>query len=131
MLFLLTLPPLTWWLAKPLWRAYRKAPLIGIPLGVFVIVHSIIPHKEERFLFSVLPLAFALLGAALAQVKRPVAIAFWTLNAVGLVVATLSDGQRSIIDPLVTAPAGHAHRDHRRFRSAAALRRHARRCSLR
>jgi len=30
-------------------------------------LHQLIPHKEERFLFTVYPMFFVLLGAALAE----------------------------------------------------------------
>ncbi|HSI06653.1 MAG TPA: hypothetical protein VLC93_19345, partial [Myxococcota bacterium] len=100
---LLTLPPLTIWLAKPLWRAARADSLVTSSLVVFVAVHSLIPHKEERFVFSVLPLAFVLLGAALVEARLGVRRVFWGLNGVGLAIATLSDGQHNVIDPLLTA----------------------------
>jgi hypothetical protein len=102
-LVLLTLPPLTFWLAKPLWRAARADSLVSSTLLAFVVIHSLIPHKEERFVFSVLPLAFVLLGAALTEARLMVRRVFWGLNGVGLAIATLSDGQHNIIDPLLTA----------------------------
>jgi hypothetical protein len=102
-LALLTLPPLTIWLARPLWHAARADSLVTASLAVFVVIHSVIPHKEERFVFSVLPLAFVLLGAAVAESRLWVRRTFWSLNAAGLVIATLSDGQHNIIDPLLTA----------------------------
>ncbi len=102
-LLLLTLPPLTYWLAKPLWHATRADVLTTSSLVAFVSIHSLVPHKEERFVFSVLPLAFVLLGAALAESRLAIRRAFWGLNAVALAIATLSDGQHNIIDPLRTA----------------------------
>ncbi len=102
-LLLITLPPLTFWLAKPLYTAAKADSLVTSALVAFVAIHSLIPHKEERFVFSVLPLAFVLIGAALPHTKETVQRAFWALNTVGLVIATLSDGQHNIIDPLLTA----------------------------
>ncbi|MBC7792750.1 MAG: glycosyltransferase family 39 protein [Clostridia bacterium] len=100
LLVLVTIPPLTLWLVRPIWDAARAHALVSISLMVFVVLHSFVPHKEERFLFSAFPLAFVLIGAALAHVRRSVRTAFWLLNGLALAVATLSDGQHSIIDPL-------------------------------
>ncbi len=97
---LLTVPPLTYWLARPLWNAARQAPWVSGPLLFFVVVHSAIPHKEERFIFTVLPLFFVLLGEALRSVPRRVARAFWGLNLLFLLVATTSDGNRAVAAPL-------------------------------
>lgn len=97
---LLTVPPATIWLARPLWRAARSAPLLSIPLGCFVVVHSLIPHKEERFMFAVLPLFFALLAPALSRVPGLVARGFWAVNLLLVLPVTLSDGNRSVATPL-------------------------------
>ncbi|MEE8409364.1 MAG: hypothetical protein V3T05_07150, partial [Myxococcota bacterium] len=64
-----TAPPATLWLARPLWRTFRAHLLVGTGLTSFILVHSVIGHKEDRFLFSVLPLVFVLLGGALAEIR--------------------------------------------------------------
>lgn len=59
--------PATIAIAIGLWVSARLAPkLLAIVLG-YVLVHCIVPHKEFRFLMSVMPLAFALAGAGLAR----------------------------------------------------------------
>lgn len=112
MLLLVTLPPATFWLARPLWRAARAHLVVSVPLALFVLVHSLVEHKEERFLFPALPLVFVVLGAALVEAWRAggwpkrAAGYFWVMNGVALLVATLSDGQRSVIDPLLEVGRG-------------------------
>ncbi len=106
-LVLLTLPPCTLAIAPALLRAVRRAPLVSVPLGVYVVAHSLIPHKEERFLFSILPLLWVLFGAALAERSRVTGWlginavrGFALLNLVLLIPATLSDGNRATVVPL-------------------------------
>ncbi len=99
----LTLPPLTFWLAKPLWRSAKGHLLVSVPFAVFVIAHSFVGHKEEHFIFAVLPYFFVLLGAALVAVPRRARIAYWVVNCVVLAVVTLSDGHRSLTRPIVEA----------------------------
>jgi hypothetical protein len=106
-LLLLTVPPVTLWLAKPLWRACRAHALVSLSLLVFLVAHSLVPHKEDRFLFPILPLLFVLLGAALAELRRGDPWArrafafFWGVNILALPVACLSDAQRSVTVPLL------------------------------
>ena len=57
---LLTLPPLVLWLTGPMLRAARAALFISLPWASFVLLHSAITHKEDRFMLPVVPL-FALL----------------------------------------------------------------------
>ena len=57
---LLALPPLVLWLAAPMLRAAREAWFVSLPWLSFVLLHSAITHKEDRFMLPVVPL-FALL----------------------------------------------------------------------
>ncbi len=58
----LTLPPLTVWIVPLLYRAARTLPLVSVPWLAFVLFHSLVPHKEERFMLPALPLFLALLA---------------------------------------------------------------------
>lgn len=58
----LTIPPFTLVLAKPLWQAIKDHPLISFPFLLFVLVHSLIGHKEERFMLPVFPLFLVLVS---------------------------------------------------------------------
>ena len=61
-LLLLTIPPFTLVIAKPFWQAIKTYPLISFPFLLFVLIHSLIGHKEERFLLPVFPLFLILLS---------------------------------------------------------------------
>ncbi len=73
----LTIPPATIWLARPLWKTAKTFVVVSVPFTVFVVAHSLVPHKEEHFIFAVLPYFFILLGVALAGVRRSVQWWFW------------------------------------------------------
>jgi hypothetical protein len=47
--------------------AARKDTGLAIVLGAYVLIHSLVPHKEVRFLMPIVPLALALSGAGLAD----------------------------------------------------------------
>ncbi len=105
-LLALTVPPATVLLAKPLWRAARSHALVSLCLAVFVLAHTLVPHKEDRFMFPILPLALVLLAAALVDLHRGgrwerwTVRFFWAFNVVALVVATTSDAHRNLTTPL-------------------------------
>jgi hypothetical protein len=64
LLLLLTIPPATLVVAPAMVRAARHLTLVSWPLAAFVLVHSLVPHKEERFLAPIVPLFLLLLAAA-------------------------------------------------------------------
>ncbi|MBC7793280.1 MAG: hypothetical protein H7Z43_06205, partial [Clostridia bacterium] len=66
----LTVPPASIVIVPAMMRAGRKLPLIWLPLALFVLAHTVIPHKEERFMAPVLPLFLILLAAAVAHVPN-------------------------------------------------------------
>jgi hypothetical protein len=66
---LLTVPPATFVLLPMLARAARGLPLVTWPLLAFILVHSLIPHKEDRFMLPALPLFLVLLAAAPAALE--------------------------------------------------------------
>jgi hypothetical protein len=104
---LLILPPAGLWLLVGMWRAGKAHPLVASCLVFFVGVHSAIGHKEDRFMFTVLPLLLVLLADALVsarQASRPARRAyagFWVLNTVALIAAMTSDAHRNVTDPLL------------------------------
>lgn len=104
---LLALPPAAIAFAKPFWRAAKRAPLVSVSLLVFLVAHSFVPHKEERFMFSGLPMFFALLAPALLQAferagwSRRAVIFFGGACALSLPLVTLSDSQQSGTAPLL------------------------------
>ncbi len=99
-----TVPPATLVLAGPMLRAFRRHLTVGVSLVAFLVAHSLIGHKEDRFIFPILPLLFVGLGAALAEARVTSGRLwahrlFWTVNCLALVVATFADAQRNRTTP--------------------------------
>jgi hypothetical protein len=69
-ILLLTVPPATVVLIPLMVRAGQRLMLVTWPFVLFVVFHSLVPHKEERFLLPVLPLFLVLLAAAPAELGR-------------------------------------------------------------
>lgn len=76
---------------------------------IFVALHSMIPHKEERFLYPILPLLLILLGRLWARswgsnyekyVFRPL---FGSLLVFGLVISSTSNSQSAEYEPVKIA----------------------------
>lgn len=116
---LLTAPPATLVLVPAMVRAARKLPLVTWPFVVFVVVHSAIPHKEERFMLPVLPLFLLLLAAAPSALEETRG-RFWrtlqrwwpwtrrwlvAIHAVALLLACTSQSQGSLREALVAVRA--------------------------
>lgn len=55
-LLVVFIPPLSFVLLPALWTGMKHSPLLAVNLIAFVLFHSFIPNKLERFLFPVLPL---------------------------------------------------------------------------
>ncbi len=62
------------------WRARRLLPLPATAALIIVVVHSLIVHKEYRFIFPALALAVPVAGVGLAVLQRPA----WRLASVAL-----------------------------------------------
>lgn len=109
MFILLTLPPATIALGAGIWRAARRYPLLSTPFAVFFVFHSAIGHKEERFLFPLIPIFLILMAPALLESyraggwRRGLVRYFWIINAVLLVGASISDAHRNVIAPMIDA----------------------------
>ncbi len=109
MFLLLTLPPATFAVAPGLWRAAKEQWLLSIPFAIFLVVHSAIPHKEERFLFPLIPIFFVALSVGLVDAwrrggwRRGLVRWFWGANAVLLAAASISDAHRNVTTVMLEA----------------------------
>lgn len=105
----LTLFPVSlvlWRGAIPVWR--RHWPLI-LPMLVFIAVHSLVPHKEERFLYPVIGLIWITLAAFWVRsgddllARRLFSPLFLTVNFFLLLAACLINTQEGEIEPAAYA----------------------------
>lgn len=113
--YLLTLiaaliPPVSILLLAAAVKGGRTFPLLGIATLAFLVTHSLIANKQERFLLPILPGLFVLIVAGLpwlaARIARPAAYRgmwwyFWIVNAALLVVVTFSFAKKDRVEPLL------------------------------
>lgn len=112
----------TWAALLPLWFLPFSLPLMTqlkkmerfekVWLGVvlfFVLMHSLIPHKEERFLYPILPIMLVLFGRIWARgwdmgynkyFFKPF---YGFILAAGLILASVSNSQAGEYEPLLRA----------------------------
>jgi Dolichyl-phosphate-mannose-protein mannosyltransferase len=94
-----------------LWAAVkggRKLPLIGLATLAFLLSHSLIANKQERFLLPILPALFILIAAGLppladrfSGIYRPLQWYFWSINTALLLVLTFSFSKKDRVAPLL------------------------------
>jgi len=106
------IPPLS---IQLLWRVTAdKRPVLRwevvLPIAVFVLAHSLIANKQERFVLPIVPLL--LVAVAVAWVDRPSNVfktsawtkgawyTFWVANTILLVLFTFSYSKRSRVESL-------------------------------
>jgi len=101
----LTLPPFSFVLVKSLRSLWRSEWTWLVPLLLYVLLHSLVPHKEERFLYPIVGLeiwALAWLWANQAQMawtRRIYASAVLVITAIVLPVICLVNTQEGEIEP--------------------------------
>lgn len=102
------IPPVSVLLLAAAVKGGRQVPLLGITALAFLVSHSLIANKQERFLLPILPLLFILivtglpwLAARITRGYRPMWWYFWTVNAALLVVLTFSATKQDRVDPLL------------------------------
>jgi len=100
-------------------RGGRRLPLFGIPALLFLVAHSLIANKQERFLLPVLPVLALLAGAGFTDVRGwfqrrgwPRAYAaLWAwaggVNALLLAVSVFTYGKKDRVAPLVAIERRH------------------------
>lgn len=112
---LLTVPPATIVLVPLLFKAGKQLTLVSVPFLVFVLIHSLIPHKEERFMLPVLPLFLVLLAAvpmaltdakgtfwgAIKKIWPATAIFLCVTHVVALLVVMTSQSQQNLREAML------------------------------
>lgn len=93
-----------WWVI----RGVRKMPVMFWAVLFFLLIHSIIPQKQERFILPILPalIVLGMIGAAgsAAAAKRWMKWLwgwFWTLNTILLIITTLNYSQKARVESLI------------------------------
>jgi hypothetical protein len=112
---LLTVPPATVVLAPFLARVSMRLVLVTWPFLAFVLFHSLVPHKEDRFMLPALPLFLILLAAVPSEVAAtarhwPALSAWWprtrtsliVVHALALAIAVTSQSQANLRQAMQT-----------------------------
>lgn len=98
--------PFSWAIFKNVWKKAKPYYYLIAMVLMFVGVHSMIPHKEERFLFPIFPftlffvLLFSFWNRKEFWVKWNHLPYFLGLNALFFFVGILSNSQESVVGPV-------------------------------
>jgi len=103
------IPPASILLLAAAVKGGRQVPLLGLATLAFLVSHSLIANKQERFLLPILPALFILIVVGLpwlaARITRPVYRGmwwyFWTVNTALLVIVTFSFSKKDRVEPLL------------------------------
>ena len=102
------IPPVSVLLLAAAVRGGRQVPLIGVATLAFLVSHSLIANKQERFLLPILPLLLILVVAGLPWLAARIAPAyrgmwwyFWIVNSALLLVLTFSFAKKDRVAPLL------------------------------
>jgi hypothetical protein len=102
------IPPVSILLLAAAVKGARRFPLLGIATLAFLVSHSLIANKQERFLLPILPVLFILIVAGLPWLAGRIAPAYrgmwwyiWTVNAALLFVLTFSFAKKDRVAPLL------------------------------
>lgn len=91
---------------KALWK---KWSLIVVSVLIFILIHSLIPHKEERFMYPILGLLLVFLAYLWAKqwkhpwVRKVLTPMLVTLHLGGVFVVIFSNSQEGVVKPLAEA----------------------------
>ncbi len=104
--------PFSFLLGKSWWLSIKRNWRIFLPILFYVIIHSLNPHKEERYLYPILPLSFLIWAEAWTEVLTETFISLkskWTtylyysffgvFNTLVLAVGCLVNTQVGLIGP--------------------------------
>ena len=107
------IPPTSLWLLAGYLRTWRRQALLFWPVLVFLLIHSLFPNKQERFMLPVAPVILVLGVIGWRESERPAALAgprqrlfrflwvwFWIGNTLLLGLATLTYSKRARVETL-------------------------------
>jgi len=102
------IPPASVLLLAAAVKGGRQLPLLGIAALAFLVSHSLIANKQERFLLPILPVLFILIVAGLPWLAARIAPAyrgmwwyFGVVNGALLIVLTFSFAKKDRVAPLL------------------------------
>ncbi len=103
------IPPASILLLVAAVKGGRQIPLLGLATLAFLVSHSLIANKQERFLLPILPALFILIVAGLPWLAtripgpayRGMWWYFWSVNAALLVIVTFSFSKKDRVEPLL------------------------------
>ena len=95
--------PFAFVMGRNWWKSIKENWTLFFPILLYVIVHSLYPHKEERYLYPILPLSMVFLArtcslsiqdALYRWMFRP---AFWLINTLALLITCLVNTQIPLV----------------------------------
>jgi hypothetical protein len=102
------IPPASVLLLAAAIKGGMRLHFLAIATSAFLVSHSLVANKQERFLLPILPLLFILIVAGLPWLAARIAPAyrgmwwyFWIVNAALLVVVTFSFAKKDRVEPLL------------------------------
>jgi len=97
----------------------RRLPVLGLPALGFLVAHSLIANKQERFLLPIMPVLALLAGAGFARVREWFASRGWSrayagmwawavgMNALLVLLTVFTYGKKDRVAPLVAIQQRH------------------------
>ncbi len=102
------IPPFSFLMVWFIIRAARKAPVMFWAAFGFLLIHSLIPQKQERFILPLFPVLVTLgmigYAGSITQGKRWMRglwVWFWAVNTVLLIITTFNYSQKARVESLV------------------------------
>jgi len=100
----LTLPIATITTLPAFLRSCRRYLWLSVPLTFFVIFHCSSPHKEERFIFPIIPLFVLMMGLGMRKTTgfwpRFSTYWFWSANGILLCLVIFSPTLSNVTEPM-------------------------------
>jgi 4-amino-4-deoxy-L-arabinose transferase-like glycosyltransferase len=104
LLFGLTLPIATITTLPAFLRSCARHLWLCVPLAFFVIFHCFSPHKEERFMFPIIPLFILMMGLGMKKARgfwsKFSAYWFWSVNGILLFLVIFSPTLSNVTEPM-------------------------------